>query len=187
MPGGTRAWSRIMEEMARAPAPRRRWQRRSWLALLSLSLACAKGADDGLSSGVVLGDASAEGGVGTDAGTGTGATDGGGSGSGQVDGTGDGADTTAGGVTDDGPPGDSSGEPPPICPAEPDDVPCEVCGKEACCAQYLACIDDVMCACALECYLAGTDTAECFVMCGASPAALDLFNCAAPACEGVCP
>lgn len=159
-----------------------------WLCALMLSAACAKGADDGLTSGVVLGSASAEGGPGgTDAGTTTEATDDGASG--QVDGTGSGgADTTAGDVGDSGPPpGDSSdGGPPPVCPPDPEDVPCEVCGKESCCPEYQACIADAMCACALECYLGGGATADCFVMCGASPPALDLFNCAAVACEGIC-
>ena len=58
--------------------------------------------------------------------------------------------------------------------------------RKACCAEYLACVADEMCACALDCYLAGTSVGDCFVTCGAAPAALDLFNCAAPACEGIC-
>ncbi|MEX1364187.1 MAG: hypothetical protein AB1Z98_13760 [Nannocystaceae bacterium] len=163
-----------------------------WLLGLLLVAGCSKGADDGLTSGVVLGDASAEGG-GND--TDPGATDGGATGSGatndgasgQVDGTGSEADTTAGGgEATSATAGDSSGGPPPVCPLEPDDVPCEVCAKGACCAELTACLTDPMCDCALDCYLSGAEPADCFVMCGASPPALELFNCAAPACEGIC-
>ena len=166
----------MMEGMSLREPSTPRWP---WLVGLALGLACAKGTDDGISTGVVLGSASVDDGADdSETAMGSEATEDGASG--QVDGSGD---ATAG---DDGPPGDSSGEPAPSCPVEADDVPCEVCGKGACCAEYLACVADEMCACALDCYLAGTSVGDCFVTCGAAPAALDLFNCAAPACEGIC-
>ncbi len=80
----------------------------------------------------------------------------------------------------------SGGGPPPVCPPEPDDVPCVMCGKASCCAQYLACLAEQECSCALDCYLAGGSTSDCILPCGATVAALDLFNCAASNCDGIC-
>ncbi|MEM7158579.1 MAG: hypothetical protein AAF799_37410 [Myxococcota bacterium] len=116
---------------------------------------------------------------GTGAGTDTGTAGDGASGSGVADETGGGETTSANG-------GESSGGPAPTCEAEDDDVPCVTCAKTACCEQFLACISEAQCNCALECLLAGGETGGCILTCGASAEAINLFNCAALPCKATC-
>lgn len=160
-----------------------------WGAALWVVAGCATGAEDPPTTTVVLGDAGDDdddGSMMPDDGATSTAGDGA---SGQVDDTGS-ADSTGGAGSTQGPADggsdESSGGPPPVCPPEAGDTPCETCGKQNCCGEYLACNAEAECQCALECYLAGTPTEDCFVMCGATQTAFDLFLCAAGACADVC-
>ena len=163
---------------------------RGWL-VLTLAVGCATGVEDeppittfGLgddTASVTPGDDSdTDGATSQGSGNGTGSpTSGTDTGMGMVDETGNGETS---------PPNaeESSGEPPGVCTPEVGDVPCVTCVKTECCDEYLTCLGDESCSCTIDCLLAGGDTATCFIGCGATPPALDLFNCGAMPCDLAC-
>lgn len=171
--GPERPSSRIMERM-----------RGRWLALALAVVGCATGVEDeppattfGIGDGTLGNTPTNED---TDAATSE-AT----GGSGMASGTGQ-SDETGGGETSSVSDESSSGGATPVCIPDEEDLACVVCAKTACCEEYLECIVDAQCNCALECLIADGEAGACILTCGASAPALDLFTCAAIPCELSC-
>jgi len=113
------------------------------------------------------------------------------------------ASGTAGTTTDDGgmttddgplPTTDDGGDPSSgdesgsgSCEIGPDDDACRECVKGACCDIWTNCMNDDVCACTIDCHLAGASLGSCKNECGGDSELYEaVFFCGQQTCLGTC-
>ena len=102
-------------------------------------------------------------------------------------GDGDGDTTTGDGDGDTTTTGDGDGD--AMCPLEPEDTECDMCVKESCCAELMACEADETCVCITDCVAEGGNELQCGLDCGVmgvNQAALNLTTCTSTNCLTPC-
>jgi hypothetical protein len=89
-------------------------------------------------------------------------------------------------TTDDGAP-TTEADGGAICEIGPDDDACRECVKMACCDVWTQCMNDDVCACTIDCHLAGASLGSCKNECGGDSELYEaVFFCGQQTCLGTC-
>lgn len=103
------------------------------------------------------------------------------------------AETSTGGGASSGPAEDSSGPADDSegggnsCTPDAADDACRECVKANCCDDWIACANDEVCACTIDCHLAGASLGSCKNQCGGDPETYEaVYFCGQMFCLGTC-
>ena len=73
------------------------------------------------------------------------------------------------------------------CTPDGADDPCRECVKANCCDDWIACANDDVCACTIDCHLGGSSLGSCKNQCGGDPETYDaVYFCGQMFCLGTC-
>lgn len=73
------------------------------------------------------------------------------------------------------------------CTPDGADDPCRECVKANCCDDWIACANDEVCACTIDCHLGGASLGSCKNQCGGDPETYEaLYFCGQMFCLGTC-